>query len=658
MSPALRKRSAAPRKSPAGQSAIEDYALIGNTRTAALIARDGSLDWWCVPRFDSPACFAALLGGPEHGRWRIGPAGQARVTRRYREGTLVLETEYHAGRAVARIVDCMSMLPNRTDVVRIVEGVRGTMRFDVDLTIRFGYGAVVPWVRHDGHTLVATGGPDTLELRTPIALHGEGYATRGRFDVHAGQRIPFVMTYSASHEARPVPVDAEAALEATCDWWTRWCDLCGYEGPYASAVKGSLRLLKALTFAPTGGIVAAPTTSLPECIGSVRNWDYRFCWLRDATFTLYALLLAGYRDEAQAWREWLLRAAAGRPQDLQVLYGVAGERVRGEIELHWLPGYRASAPVRIGNAAATQLQLDVYGEVLDTLALARSAGLADDADAWSFQRALLDYLESNWSQPDSGIWEIRGEPQRFTHSRVMAWVAMDRAVKAVSHGGLKGPVARWRAVRSAIHRDVCRNGFDRTRGVFVQRYGARELDASLLLLPIVGFLPPRDRRVVATIEAIERDLTVDGLVQRYRTEQTPDGLPAGEGVFLPCSFWLADALCLIGRKRDAKALYERLLDLRNDVGLLAEEYDPRNGRMLGNFPQALSHVALVNTARNLAAGGGPSEHRSGQRARPPLADARASPDGHAVRKHADAQASVRPAQLDARRSVKRPRSDV
>jgi GH15 family glucan-1,4-alpha-glucosidase len=509
------KRPGSARRNDRGKpSRIEDYALIGNTRTAALIGRDGSLDWLCVPRFDSPACFAALLGGAEHGRWRIGPAGRARSTRRYRDATLVLETEHRVGHAVARVIDCMAVLPDRTDIVRIVEGVRGAVTLEVDLTIRFGYGAVVPWVRRDGHTLVATGGPDTLELRTPVELRGEGFATRGRFTVHAGQRIPFVMTYSASHERRPVPLDAEAALDATETWWTRWCNLCGYVGPHADAVQGSLRVLKALTYAPTGGIVAAPTTSLPECIGGVRNWDYRFCWLRDATFTLYSLLLAGYRDEAKAWREWLLRAAAGRPQDLQILYGVAGERIRGEIEIPWLPGYRGSAPVRIGNAAASQVQLDVYGEVIDTLCLARTAGLDNDDDAWAFQRALLDYLEGHWADADSGIWEMRGEPQRFTHSRVMAWVAMDRAVRAVTRHGLPGPVARWRAVRTRIHRDVCSHGFDRQRGVFVQRYGSKALDASLLLMPIVGFLPATDPRVGATIDAIQQELTMDGLVMR------------------------------------------------------------------------------------------------------------------------------------------------
>ena len=591
---------------------IEDYALIGNTRTAALVSRTGSIDWFCAPRFDSPAGFAALLGTPEHGHWSLSTlAPPRRTTRRYRPGTLVLETEMHVAGGAVRLIDCMPLGNGRTDVVRIVEGLRGDVDMRVDLVIRFGYGVVVPWVRQEGHTLVATGGPDTLELRGPVALHGEGFATRGTFTVHEGQRVPFVLTYSRSHEARPVPLDAEAALEQTERWWCDWSALCRYDDQQGGVVRDSLVVLKALTYAPTGGLVAAPTTSLPECIGGPRNWDYRFCWLRDATFTLYALLVAGYRDEARAWREWLLRAAAGRPQDLQVLYGLEGERVRGEIVLPWLPGFAGSAPVRVGNAAASQVQLDVYGEVIDALCLARTAGLAEDEDAWSFQRTLLDYLESQWSKPDSGIWEMRGPRQHFTHSKMMAWVAMDRAIRAATTHGLRGPVARWRKVRAAIHADVCRHGYDAGQRSFVQRYGAPDLDASLLLMPIVGFLPPGDDRVRGTIRAVQRNLMVDGFVMRYRTEDAPDGLPPGEGVFLPCSFWLADALALCGRRREARALFARLVALRNDVGLLAEEYDPKKRAFLGNFPQALSHVALVNTARNLASGGGPSEHRSG-----------------------------------------------
>ena len=598
---------------------IEDYALIGNTRTAALVSRTGSIDWWCVPRFDSAACFAALLGAPEHGRWLIAPMhGVKRTARRYRPGTLVLETDLHTAEGSVRLIDCMPLREGRMDIVRIVEGVRGAVPMRFELAMRFGYGSVVPWVRREGHTLTATAGPDTLELRTPVAVRGKDYTTQAHFTVHEGVRIPFVLTHSASHEPRPVPLDAEAALEASERWWHAWSAQCTYQGNYVQPVQESLIVLKALTYAPTGGMVAAPTTSLPERIGGVRNWDYRFCWVRDATFTLYALLLAGYRDEARAWREWLLRAAAGRPQDLQVLYGVMGERVHFELTLPWLPGYAHSAPVRLGNAAATQRQLDVYGEVVDTLCLARRAGLAIDADAWGFQRVLLDYLESNWRQPDSGIWETRGDLQHFTHSRIMAWVAMDRSIRDVERLRLDGPVDRWRKTRAAIHADVCTHGFDRKRGIFVQRYGSRALDASLLLMPIVGFLPPTDPRVRATVKAIQRELSVDGFVLRYLTEETPDGLPVGEGAFLPCSFWMVDALWLIGRKRAARTLFERLLDLRNDVGLLAEEYDPRARRMLGNFPQALTHVALVNSARNLASGGGPSEHRSqGMAAHPP-----------------------------------------
>jgi len=631
----------------AANARIEYYALIGNTRTAALVSSGGSIDWWCIPRFDSPACFAALLGTREHGRWRIAPRSAVRrVVRRYRPQTLVLETELHTADGTVRLIDCMPMREGRTDIVRIVEGVRGTVPMTQELIIRFGYGVVVPWVQREGHALRATGGPDTLELRTPVELRGVDYTTQARFTVHAGQRIPFVLTHSASHQPRPVPLDAEAAVETTELWWRGWCSSCGYQGRYAEQVLQSLIVLKALTYAPTGGLVAAVTTSLPESIGGVRNWDYRFCWLRDTTFTLYALLLAGYRDEARAWREWLLRAAAGRPQDLQVLYGIAGERIWGEAELGWLPGYANSAPVRIGNAAARQRQLDIYGEVIDTLCLARGAGLSTDTDAWAFQRALLDYLESNWEAADSGIWEMRGEPQQFTHSKVMAWVAVDRAIRDVRRHGLRGPVARWRSLRDKIHRDVCTHGYDRSRGVFVQRYGSRELDASLLLMPIVGFLPPRDQRVRATVESIERELTVDGLVQRYRTEEAPDGLPNGEGVFLPCSFWLADALALLGRQRDAVRLYDRLLALRNDVGLLAEEYDPRTQRMLGNFPLALSHVALVNTARNLARAGGPAEHRSGRQARPPQAPQSRSRKGDTTTSHAATQAHIQPAHLD------------
>jgi GH15 family glucan-1,4-alpha-glucosidase len=590
---------------------IEDYALIGNTRTAALVGKDGSIDWMCVPRFDSNACFAALLGDRGNGHWQIGPArGVAAVRRAYRPGTLILETEFETADGSVRVIDCMPVWNERTDIVRIVEGLRGRVPLRMDLIMRFGYGAIMPWVRRIDGALRATSGPDSLELRTPVALEGRNFTTVAEFAVAEGQRVPFVMTWFASHDPRPLPVDAEAALGATQRYWRAWIDHSTYDGRWSDAVRSSLVVLKGLTYAPTGGMVAAVTTSLPEKIAGERNWDYRYCWVRDATFTLYALLLAGYHDEARAWREWLLRAAAGHPAELQILYGVGGERQLTEMVLPWLRGYENSAPVRVGNAAAVQSQLDIYGELMDSLHLARGAGLDTDTDTWKFERTLVNFLASNWQRPDSGIWEMRGEPQQFTHSKVMAWVAMDRAVKAIENNGLDGPLDRWRDVREAIARDVCEHGVDKTRGVFVQRYGSTELDASLLMIPLVGFLPPDDPRVVATIEAIERELVVDGLVLRYRTENSVDGLPPGEGFFLPCSFWLADNLALCGRHADAEALFERLLALRNDVGLMSEEYDLRNGRALGNLPQALTHVALINTARNLSQHGGPSEHRS------------------------------------------------
>jgi GH15 family glucan-1,4-alpha-glucosidase len=533
------------------------------------------------------------------------------VRRSYRSDTLVLETEFETGDGTVRLIDCMPLWPDRTDVVRVVEGVRGRVPMRMELVIRCGYGVVVPWVRRVENALLATAGPDSLELRTAVETRGEGLTTVAEFTVQRGQRIPFVISHFPSHQPRPLPVDANAAIAATELWWRNWCARCTYDGRWGDAVRRSLLTLKALTYAPTGGIVAAPTTSLPERIGGVRNWDYRFCWPRDATYTLYALLLAGYHDEARAWREWLLRAAAGRPQDMQTVYGVAGERQLTELELRWLPGYAGSAPVRIGNAAAAQCQLDVYGEVIDALYLARIAGLDHDDDAWNFQRALLEFLESHWTKPDNGIWEVRGERRHFTHSKVMAWVALDRAIKAVENQGADGPVERWRRVRARIHADVCRKGYSARRGAFVQHYGSNKLDASLLLMPLVGFLPPEDPRVRSTAEAIERELTLEGFVIRYLTTRQVDGLPAGEGVFLPCSFWLADNLALQGRNAEAEALFERLLAVRNDVGLLSEEYDPRGRHQLGNFPQALSHVALINTARNLSRRGGPGEHRSG-----------------------------------------------
>ena len=581
--------------------AIEDYALIGGCHTAGLVGRDGSIDWLCFPRFDSGACFAALLGNPGHGRWLIAPVEAApRTQRRYREGTLILETDFETAAGAVRIIDCMPLTDERWNVVRIVQGLRGRVAMRMQMVIRFDYGWIVPWVHKRGRTLVATAGPDALELHAGVATRGEGFTTVAQFDVSAGERIPFVLNYRLSHEAPAPAMEAASALEATERSWREWSGRCTYEGRWQAAVKRSLITLKALTYAPTGGIVAAPTTSLPEEPGGVRNWDYRFCWLRDATFTLNALLAAGYRDEAAAWREWLLRAAAGRQKDLQMLYSVTGERRLDETELRWLPGYNGASPVRIGNAASSQFQLDVYGEVMDTLHLARCAGLHPPPRAWQIERALVRFLETSWREPDDGIWEVRGPRRHFTHSKVMAWVAFDRAVKAIENFGLDGPLERWRGIRDAIHAQVCEAGFDARRNAFVQAYGSAELDASLLLMPLVGFLPPGDERVRGTVEAIERELVVDGLVRRYSSDSGVDGLPPGEGAFLPCSFWLADNLALLGRQREAEALFERLLALRNDVGLLPEEYDPRARRMLGNFPQALTHVALVNTARLLS----------------------------------------------------------
>jgi len=581
--------------------AIEDYALIGDCHTAALVGRDGSIDWACFPCFDSGACFAALLGEPRHGRWLIAPAGAVPSTqRRYREGTLILETDFETSEGAVRLIDFMPLSDDRRDIVRIVEGLRGEVAMRMELVIRFDYGSIVPWVRQPDHSVLATAGPDTLELHTSVPTHGENMTTVAEFSVGAGERLAFVLNYHPSQEPAPPPIDAEQALEAAERGWCEWSGRSTYQGRWGDAVMRSLLTLKALTFGPSGGIIAAPTTSLPEQAGGVRNWDYRFCWLRDATFTLNALLLAGYRDEAVAWREWLLRAVAGSPEDMQILYGITGVRRLDETELAWLPGYGGAAPVRAGNAASTQFQLDVYGEVMDTLHLARCAGLHPEQQAWQIQTVLLQFLESNWEKPDEGIWEIRGPRRHFTHSKVMAWVAFDRGVKGVERFGLDGPVERWRGVRDAIHAQVCEAGFDARRNTFVQSYGASHLDASLLLIPLVGFLPGDDPRVRGTVAAIERELMVDGLVQRYSTESNVDNLPPGEGVFLPCSFWLADNLALTGRHKEAEALFERLLALRNDLGLLSEEYDTRAGHMLGNFPQALTHMALINTARLLS----------------------------------------------------------
>jgi GH15 family glucan-1,4-alpha-glucosidase len=593
-------------------SRIEDYAVVGDTRTAALVGRDGSIDWLCLPRFDAGACFAALLGDASHGRWRIAPAGGgSAAARRYREDTLVLETEFRTSSGAVRLTDCMPPDEDVPNVVRVVEGLEGRVELRMELVIRFDYGWIVPWVRsaRDG-TLRAIAGPDALTLATPVPTHGENLTTVATFTVAAGERIPFVLTWHRSHEEPPPPIDAHAAIREAERWWRAWAGLTTYDGPWRDAVQRSLVTLKALTYTPTGGIVAAATTSLPERLGGVRNWDYRYTWLRDATFTLYALLLAGHREEARAWRDWLLRAVAGAPSQLQIMYGPAGERRLTEQELPWLPGYEGASPVRVGNAAVSQLQLDVYGEVTDALYQARRMGIEADPLAWNVQRKLLDFLETGWREPDEGIWEVRGPRQHFTHSKVMAWVAFDRAVKTVQAIGVEGPVERWIAVRAAIHEEVCARAWDPARRTFTQAYGSPALDASLLTLPVVGFLRPDDPRFVGTVAAIERELVRDGFVLRYGTGEVDDGLPPGEGTFLLCSFWLADAWALMGRTAEARALFERLLALRNDVGLLSEQYDPVSERLLGNFPQAFSHVGLINTAMNLAGSApAPAIHR-------------------------------------------------
>ena len=589
---------------------IEEYGLIGDTQTAALVGRDGSIDWLCLPHFDSGACFAALLGSPENGRWLIAPEEPVRETRRsYRRDTLVLESEVATAGGRVRLVDFMPPRGTEPDLIRIVEGIEGTVRMRMELIIRFDYGWIVPWVRRIDDHLRAIAGPDALSLWTEVATYGQGLTTRAEFTVRAGERVPFLLMWHRSHESSPPPCDPLAALNDTTQWWLDWSARCTYQGPWRDSVMRSLITLKALTFAPTGGVVAAPTTSLPEEIGGVRNWDYRYCWLRDATFTLYALMIGGYTEEASAWRNWLLRAVAGDPSTLHIMYGMHGERRLPELELPWLAGYEGSRPVRTGNAAAQQLQLDVYGEVMDALHLARRAGVAPDSEAWSLQKALMDHLESVWRQPDEGIWEVRGPRRHFTHSKVMAWVAFDRAVRGVEQYNLDGPVERWRRWRDEIHAEVCREGYDAQRRTFTQTYGSSELDASLLMVPLVGFLPPSDPRVVGTVAAIERELLSDGFVRRYVPQPHIDGLPGGEGAFIACTFWLADNYTLQGRHGEAKQLFERLLGLCNDLGLLAEEYDYVRRRQVGNFPQAFSHVMLINTARNLARGHGPAEER-------------------------------------------------
>ncbi|MHA6622338.1 glycoside hydrolase family 15 protein [Pseudonocardia sp. DLS-67] len=587
---------------------IEDYGLLGDLHTAALVGRNGSIDWLCLPRFDSPACFAALLGDESNGFWRLAPAGgEACTRRRYRGDSLVLETEWDTPDGSVRVVDAMPPRGEAADVVRVVEGVSGRVPMRMALRLRFDYGRIVPWVRHHSGELAAVAGPDAAWLHTPAPLRSEDMTAYSEFTVAAGQRVPFVLTYRPSYEPRPRPADPEAALADTERFWASWMRHFHYEGEWEEAVRRSLVVLKALTCAATGGIVAAATTSLPEQLGGPRNWDYRYCWLRDATFTLQALLGTGFVAEAKAWREWLLRAVAGDPADLQIMYGIDGTRRLPEYTLDWLGGYEGSSPVRVGNAASGQFQLDVWGEVLDGLHLGREAGIEADEPAWDLQKALLEFLEGHWDDPDNGLWEVRGDRQHFVHSKVMAWAGLDRAVQAVERSGLDGPVARWRATRDRIHADVCERGYDADRATFTQFYGSSGLDAALLLIPRVGFLPWHDPRVAGTVDAVQRELSADGFLLRYHTQADPsggghgvDGLPGGEGAFIVCTFWLADALFGIGREREGRELFERLLGLRNDLGLLSEEYDPAGGRHLGNTPQAFSHVGLVNAARHLS----------------------------------------------------------
>jgi GH15 family glucan-1,4-alpha-glucosidase len=582
---------------------IEDYALLGDLQTGALVGRDGSIDWLCFPRFDSPACFAALLGTDENGHWRLAPAAGGRAARRrYRGDTLVLETEWDTPEGTVRVVDCMPPRGEAPDVVRVVEGLSGRVAMRGELRLRFDYGHVVPWVRRRGDQLAGIAGPDSVYLRCPVPLVGRDFTSYAEFTVGAGERVPFVLTWAPSYASRPRPVDGLAAVDDTEEFWAEWMARCDYDGRWQGAVRRSLVTLKALTYAPTGGIVAAATTSLPEQPGGPRNWDYRYCWLRDATLTLRALLGAGFVAEASRWRDWLLRAVAGNPGDLQIMYGLDGARRLPEYTLDWLPGYEHSTPVRVGNAAVDQLQLDVWGEVLDGLHLAREAGMRFSEDGWALQRALLDYLEGNWRQPDNGLWEMRGPRQDFVHSKVMAWVAFDRMISTTERFRQEGPVERWRATRQEILDDVCSKGYDAERNTFVQAYGSRQLDAALLLLPQVRFLPWDDPRIAGTVDAVQRELSEDGFLLRYRpgAGSSDDGLPGGEGAFLACTFWLADALHGIGRRREAVEMFERLHGLANDVGLLSEEYDPVARRQLGNTPQAFSHLALVNAARHLS----------------------------------------------------------
>jgi GH15 family glucan-1,4-alpha-glucosidase len=594
-------------------SRIEDYAFLSDRQTCALVGKDGSIDWLCLPRFDSAACFCALLGDHKNGYWQLAPEAKPKsVSRRYVQDTMVLETDFETDEGAVRLIDFMPPRSLEPDLVRIVVGLRGRVRMKMSYVARFDYGSVIPWVTRTSASVYAVAGPDTLQLRTPVTVERIEDEERALFDVSEGQRYPFVLTWHASHVPSPPEIDPELMLESTIQSWQNWAGRCTYRGPYRDQVVRSLLTLKGLTYEPTGGMVAAATTSLPEQWGGARNWDYRFCWLRDATFTLFSLLSAGYEEEARAWRDWLLRAVAGRPSQFQIMYGIAGERRLTELELDWLPGYEGARPVRTGNAASQQHQLDVFGEIMDVLLGSERVGLTPTSDVWALEHVLIERLEKIWREPDDGIWEVRGGRQQFTHSKVMAWVAVDRAIKSVERFDMPGPVEKWVTLRDEIRDEVLERGFNREVGAFTQYYGSTALDASLLMMPLLGFLPADDPRMRATIEAIRKHLTVDGFVQRYRHDAADDGLPPGEGTFLLCTFWLADNLILLGEHDEARALYERLLSLCNDVGLLSEQYDPRVKRLMGNFPQAFSHVALVNTAYNLAAAT-PSEAPAVQR---------------------------------------------
>ncbi len=590
---------------------IEDYALLSDSKSAGLVSLAGSIDWLCFPRFDSGACFASLLGDEDNGRWSIAPMGAMRSERRYRNGSLVLETTHTTESGVVAVIDAMVPDGDVHRLVRVVEGRSGSVEMRSELRVRFDYGNIIPWVTKRQGGVCAIAGPEALVLHTPIEMHGKGFSTIGEFRVAAGDRVGFDLAWFESHRPAPEPIDVGSVLDEAERWWTGWSSGLDYDGAYRGDVHASLTVLKGLSHAVTGSFVAAPTTSLPEWIGGTRNWDYRYCWLRDATFTLLALLKAGCVDDARSWRDWLVRAVAGEPSRLQIMYGLAGERRLPELELPWLAGFEGSRPVRVGNGAADQVQLDVFGEVMDAMYQARLSGLPPDDNAWRVQQAMMDWLEGNWEQPDEGIWEVRGGKTQFTHSKVLAWVAFDRAVKTVEGLGADGDARRWRATRSRIHSEVCANAVN-ADGVFTQSYGGRALDASTLMIPLVGFLPANDPRVVATVDAVQRELTVDGLVMRYQVdEQAGDGVGGDEGAFLLCSFWLVDSLALMGRRAEATSLYERLLSLRNDVGLLSEEYDPVAGRQLGNFPQAFSHIAIASSAMALCTRNvGPSETRS------------------------------------------------